>query len=104
MASLESKERERTGIDSLKIRYNQVFGYYIEITKANLLKVPADFVRKQTLVNAERFMTQELKELKNASRAPSRSSWPWRRICSPSCDSGLRARAHACKPWHSRSH
>ena len=63
MASLESKERERTGIDSLKIRYNQVFGYYIEITKANLSKVPADFVRKQTLVNAERFMTQELKEL-----------------------------------------
>ena len=42
----------------MKIRYNQVFGYYIEITKANLLKVPADFVRKQTLVNAERFMTQ----------------------------------------------
>ena len=63
MTSLETKERERTGIDSLKIRYNQVFGYYIEITKANLLKVPADFVRKQTLVNAERFMTQELKEL-----------------------------------------
>jgi len=63
IAALESKERERTGIDSLKIRYNQVFGYYIEVTKANLSKVPADFVRKQTLVNAERFMTQELKEL-----------------------------------------
>jgi DNA mismatch repair protein MutS len=63
MAALEVKERERTGIDSLKIRYNQVFGYYIEITKANLFKVPSDFVRKQTLANAERFMTQELKEL-----------------------------------------
>ena len=63
MAALEAKERERTGIDSLKIRYNQVFGYYIEITKTNLSKVPPDFVRKQTLVNAERFMTQELKEL-----------------------------------------
>ncbi len=63
MTALESKERERTGIDSLKIRYNQVFGYYIEVTKSNLSKVPADFVRKQTLVNAERFMTQELKEL-----------------------------------------
>lgn len=63
MAALETKERARTGIDSLKIRYNQVFGYYIEITKANLSKVPSDFVRKQTLVNAERFMTQELKEL-----------------------------------------
>jgi DNA mismatch repair protein MutS len=63
IAALESKERERTGIESLKIRYNQIFGYYIEVTKANLSKVPADFVRKQTLVNAERFMTQELKEL-----------------------------------------
>jgi DNA mismatch repair protein MutS len=63
ITGLESKERERTGIDSLKIRYNQVFGYYIEITKANLTRVPADYIRKQTLVNAERFMTPELKEL-----------------------------------------
>jgi DNA mismatch repair protein MutS len=63
IAALEARERERTGIDSLKIRYNQVFGYYLEVTKANLSKVPADFVRKQTLANAERFMTQELKEL-----------------------------------------
>lgn len=63
IVALETKERERTGIDSLKIRYNQVFGYYIEITKANLSKVPSDFIRKQTLVNAERFMTPELKEL-----------------------------------------
>ncbi|HLZ33803.1 MAG TPA: DNA mismatch repair protein MutS [Nitrospira sp.] len=63
IAALESKERTRTGIDSLKVRYNQVFGYYIEITKANLSKVPPDYVRKQTLVNAERFMTPELKEL-----------------------------------------
>ena len=63
IASLEAKERGRTGIESLKIRYNQVFGYYIEITKANLSRVPADYVRKQTLVNAERFMTLELKEL-----------------------------------------
>ncbi len=63
IAALESKERERTGIESLKVRYNQVFGYYIEITKANLSKVPADYMRKQTLVNAERFMTMELKDL-----------------------------------------
>ena len=63
IAALESKERERTGIDSLKVRYNQVFGYYIEVTKANLGRVPSDFMRKQTLVNAERFMTPELKEL-----------------------------------------
>ena len=63
IASLEAKERERTGIDSLKVRYNQVFGYYIEITKTHLSRVPPDFIRKQTLVNAERFMTPELKEL-----------------------------------------
>ena len=63
IASLEAKERERTGIDSLKVRYNQVFGYYIEITKTHLARVPADYIRKQTLVNAERFMTPELKDL-----------------------------------------
>ncbi|HSA61815.1 MAG TPA: DNA mismatch repair protein MutS [Nitrospiraceae bacterium] len=63
ITGLESSERERTGIESLKVRYNQVFGYYIEITKANLARVPADYIRKQTLVNAERFMTPELKEL-----------------------------------------
>jgi len=63
IAGLEAKERERTGVESLKIRYNQVFGYYIELTKANLGKVPPDYIRKQTLVNAERFMTTELKEL-----------------------------------------
>ena len=63
IAAIETQERERTGIDSLKVRYNQVFGYYIEITKANLGRVPADYIRKQTLVNAERFMTTELKDL-----------------------------------------
>lgn len=63
IAALEAKERERTGIDSLKVRYNQVFGYYIEITKTHLNRVPPDYIRKQTLVNAERFMTAELKEL-----------------------------------------
>ena len=63
IAGLEAKERERTGVESLKIRYNQVFGYYIEVTKANLGNVPPDYIRKQTLVNAERFMTAELKEL-----------------------------------------
>ncbi len=63
IASLEAKERERTGIDSLKVRYNQVFGYYIEITKTHLSRIPPDYIRKQTLVNAERFMTPELKDL-----------------------------------------
>jgi DNA mismatch repair protein MutS len=61
IASLENKERQRTGIQSLKVRYNQVFGYYIEVTKSNLASVPADFIRRQTLVNAERYVTPELK-------------------------------------------
>ncbi len=62
IAQLEKRERERTGIGSLKVRYNKVFGYYIEVTKPNLPQVPADYMRKQTLVNAERFLTPELKE------------------------------------------
>jgi DNA mismatch repair protein MutS len=62
IASMEERERKRTGIASLKIRYNQVFGYYIEISKANLHLAPADYERKQTLVNAERFTSTELKE------------------------------------------
>lgn len=57
----EKKERERTGISSLKVGYNKIFGYYIEVTKANIKSVPSDYVRKQTLVNAERFITDELK-------------------------------------------
>ncbi len=63
IAAIEERERERTGIGSLKVRYNSVFGYYIEITKSNLAMAPADYERKQTLVNAERFTTPELKEL-----------------------------------------
>jgi DNA mismatch repair protein MutS len=62
IAAMEERERKRTGIASLKIRYNQVFGYYIEVSKANLHLAPADFERKQTLVNAERYTTPELKE------------------------------------------
>jgi DNA mismatch repair protein MutS len=62
IAAIEERERARTGIASLKVRYNSVFGYYIEITKANLAMAPADYERKQTLVNAERFTTPELKE------------------------------------------
>jgi DNA mismatch repair protein MutS len=60
---IETKERERTGIPSLKIRYNSVFGYYIEVSKSNLAKVPVEYIRKQTLVNAERYITPELKTL-----------------------------------------
>ncbi|MFP5213240.1 MAG: DNA mismatch repair protein MutS, partial [Acidobacteriota bacterium] len=62
MVDYEAQERQRTGISSLKVRYNKVFGYYIEISKANLASAPQDYFRKQTLVNAERFITEELKE------------------------------------------
>ena len=61
LAGLETRERQRSGIHSLKVRFNQVFGYFIEVTKPNLPQVPADYIRKQTLVNAERFVTEELK-------------------------------------------
>lgn len=62
IAALEERERKKTGIQSLKIGFNQIFGYYIEVTKANTHLVPGDYIRKQTLVNAERYINQELKE------------------------------------------
>jgi DNA mismatch repair protein MutS len=62
LVAIEERERQRTGIGSLKIRFNSVFGYYLEVTKANSRLVPQDYERKQTLVNAERFTTPELKE------------------------------------------
>ncbi len=65
ISELEIKERKRTGISSLKVGYNRVFGYYIEVTKPNLHMVPDDYIRKQTLVGGERFITPELKEYEN---------------------------------------
>jgi DNA mismatch repair protein MutS len=62
IAQIEARERQRTGIQSLKVRFNNVFGYYIEITRANMHLAPADYERKQTLANAERFTTPELKD------------------------------------------
>ena len=61
----EQAERERTGIKSLKVGFNRVFGYYLEVTKSNLDQVPSDYIRKQTLVNAERYITDELKRYEN---------------------------------------
>jgi DNA mismatch repair protein MutS len=81
IAAIEERERERTGISSLKVRFNSVFGYYLEVTKANAKSVPADYERKQTLVNAERFTTPELKELETKIlTAQERSSEIERRI------------------------
>jgi DNA mismatch repair protein MutS len=65
IARLQKSERDRTKISSLKVGYNKVFGYYIEVTKPHLSKVPTDYIRKQTLVNAERFITPELKEMED---------------------------------------
>src|SRR4029453_15843172 len=62
IAALETRERTRTGIQNLKVKFNNVFGYYIEVSKSNLGLVPADYERKQTLVGAERFTMPELKE------------------------------------------
>ena len=62
LLELEQQEKIRTGINSLKVRFNQVFGYYIEISKANLMHVPKEYIRKQTMVGAERFITPELKK------------------------------------------
>jgi DNA mismatch repair protein MutS len=62
IANFQQKERERSGIKSLKVGYNKVFGYYIEVTNANSSQVPEDYIRKQTMANAERFFTPELKE------------------------------------------
>ena len=63
LAQIEAREREATGIKNLKIRSNRVFGYYIEVTQSNLHQVPESYIRKQTLANAERYITEELKQL-----------------------------------------
>ena len=65
LAGLEASEREKTGIKNLKIKYNKVFGYYFEVSKGNIANVPEYFIRKQTLVNAERYYTEELKDIEN---------------------------------------
>ncbi len=62
IAAMEARERQKTGISSLKVKFNQVFGYFIEVTNANLHLVPANYMRKQTLVNCERFVTEELQQ------------------------------------------
>lgn len=65
IAQIEAREKERTGIKNLKIKYNKVFGYFIEVTKSNLHLVPDDYIRKQTLTNCERYITKELKEVED---------------------------------------
>ena len=86
IAALEVKERQRTGIKSLKVGYNRVFGYYIEVSKTNLERVPEEYIRRQTLVGGERFITPEMKEyesrvLSAQERIAELESTLFRRVC-----------------------
>jgi DNA mismatch repair ATPase MutS len=91
IAAIEERERERTGIGSLKVRFNSVFGYYIEVTKANSKAVPTDYERKQTLVNAERFTPRRSGQV--------RSSAEFSRNCGGSCWRMRRAYARQRGMW-----
>ncbi|MSQ13674.1 MAG: DNA mismatch repair protein MutS [Dehalococcoidia bacterium] len=100
LAGLEQRERERTGIASLKVGYNRVFGYYLEVTKPHLARVPPDFIRRQTLVNGERFITPELKEheatvLGAQERMAELESALFRQVCSQVAASAPRLLATA---------
>ena len=95
IAGLEARERERTGIATLKVGYNRVFGYYLEVSHANADKVPEDYVRRQTLVNAERFITPELKEyeslvLNAGERLEELESALYRQVCKQISDTADR--------------
>ena len=96
---LEAREREKSGIPNLKIGYNRVFGYYLEVSRAQLGNVPDHFIRKQTLVNAERFITPELKEFeeKVANAQEKSLELEYRLFC------GLRERTAACGPAIARA-
>jgi len=100
LADLERKERERTGIKSLKVGFNKVFGYYIEVSKSNLPQVPQDYIRKQTLVGGERFFTPELKEyesliLNAQDRIAELEAQLFRQVCHQVGASGERISASA---------
>ena len=92
IAGLERKERERTGIRSLKVGYNQVFGYYIEVSKANTAALPPDYIRRQTLTNAERYIVPELKEYESIAltareRLAEAEAEVYRRVCAQVAES-----------------
>ncbi len=100
VAGLEKQERERTGIKSLKVGYNKVFGYYLEVTKPNLERVPEDYIRKQTLVNSERFITPELKEyetliLNAQERSADLESTIFKQVCQQLAENSARIMATA---------
>jgi len=93
IAGLEQKERERTGLRGLKVGYNQVFGYYIEVSKANVAQVPEEYIRRQTLVNSERYIVPELKEyeslvLNARERLDELEKSLYRQVCGQISESG----------------
>jgi DNA mismatch repair protein MutS len=97
---LERRERERTGIKSLKVGYNKVFGYYLEVTKPHLDRVPEEYVRKQTLVNSERYITPELKEyealiLSAQERSAELEATIFRQVCQQVAEASPRIMATA---------
>ena len=94
IANLERSERERTGINNLKVAYNRVFGYYLEVTNSQLAKVPENYIRRQTLVNAERFITHELKEhetrvLNASERLQELEAALYRQVCRQIADASV---------------
>ena len=99
IARLEAQERAATGINSLKVRYNKVFGYYLEISKANLHLAPAHYLRKQTLVNAERFITADLKTTSPGSLGPKRPVVSEKRNFSRTCGNDWAWRSPALSRW-----
>ena len=93
IAEIEQAERERTGISKLEIGYNRVFGYYIEVSRSNAEAVPENYIRKQTLANSERYITEELKQLEEhrarCAGTPDRSRVRGIRFCTrPDCRRG----------------
>jgi len=100
IADLERQEQERTGIKSLKVRFNSVFGYYIDVTKANLHLVPADYIRRQTTVGGERYVTEALKQKEKEIFSAedgytTQPDWPWARsaTCGPAAHPASRRKA-----------
>lgn len=85
IARVEAAEKERTGIKNLKVGYNRVFGYYIEISRAYTGEIPQHYIRKQTLANAERYITQELKELEARVLGAQDRWWPLNISFLPKC-------------------
>ena len=80
---MEQTERENTGIKNLRIKYNKVFGYYLEVTNSYKDLVPETWTRKQTMANAERYITPELKELEDVILGAEEKLFFWNTICSP---------------------